>query len=150
MVPKRILIVDDNAVLVLALSNILTGAGYQVLQAEDAAAAVSTVRQERPDLVLLDLSFPPDVAHGGGLAWDGFQIMSWLARMDEARKVPVVIVSDSEAAKYKERALKTGAVAYLQKPVEPETLLAKVREVLGESSTELQPVTTQPSQAGAS
>lgn len=139
MIPKKVLIVDDNAVLIRALSNVLEGAGFQILEAEDGAAAVSIVRRERPDLVLLDISFPPDVAHGGGLAWDGFQIMSWLSRMEEAKGVPIIIISGSEAAKFKDRALKAGAVAYLQKPVEPEDVLATVRRVLGESAPEPQP-----------
>ena len=143
--PKRILIVDDNAVLVMALYNVLSEAGYQVLKADEASSAVSAVRQERPDLLLLDLSFPPDVAHGGGLAWDGFQIMTWLGRMDEARNIPIVVISDSEAAKYQDRAFKAGAVAYLQKPVEPEVLLAKVREVLGETAPDFQPAAPQSS-----
>ncbi len=139
MIPKKVLIVDDNAVLIRALSNVLEGAGFQILEAEDGAAAVSIVRRERPDLVLLDISFPPDVAHGGGLAWDGFQIMSWLSRMEEAKGVPIIIISGSEAAKFKDRALKAGAVAYLQKPVEPEDVLATIRRVLGESAPEPEP-----------
>jgi two-component system, cell cycle response regulator len=134
MISKKVLIVDDNAVLVRALSNVLEGAGYQILEAEDGAAAVSTVRRERPDVVLLDISFPPDVAHGGGVAWDGFQIMSWLSRMEESKGIPIIIISGSEAAKFKDRALKAGAVAYLQKPVEPEAVLATVKELLGESA----------------
>ena len=133
MISKKVLIVDDNAVLVKGLSNVLMGAGYQILEAEDGAAAVSTVRREKPDLVLLDISFPPDVAHGGGVAWDGFQIMSWLGRMEEAKGLPIIIISGSEASKFKDRALKAGAVAYLQKPVEPEAVLATVKELLGES-----------------
>ncbi len=133
MNPKKILIVDDNAVLVRGLSNVLVGAGYEVLEAEDGAGAVSTVRRERPDLVLLDISFPPDVAYGGGVPWDGFLIMNWLSRMEEAQRMPIIIVSGSEAAKFKDRALKAGAVAYLQKPVEPEVLLSTVKQFIGDA-----------------
>ena len=81
MNPKKVLIVDDDAVLIRGLSNVLGGAGYHVLAAEDGAGAVSAVRQEKPDLVVLDIHFPPDVAHGGGVPWDGFLIMNWLCRM---------------------------------------------------------------------
>lgn len=133
MNPKRILIVDDNAVLVKGLSNVLVGAGYEILEAEDGAGAVSTVRREKPDLVLLDISFPPDVAYGGGVPWDGFLIMNWLSRMKEAQKIPIIIVSGSEAAKFKDRALKAGALAYLQKPVEPAVLLSTVKQFIGDA-----------------
>src|SRR5213594_4756279 len=77
---KKILIVDDSIVILKTLSMKLKSSGYQVLTAADGATAVSTVRRERPDLILLDITFPPDVAHGGGVAWDGFLIISWLQR----------------------------------------------------------------------
>jgi len=56
---KTILIVDDNRVYVKATSMILRNAGYDVLTAFDGATAVSTVRQSKLDLILLDLNFPP-------------------------------------------------------------------------------------------
>jgi CheY-like chemotaxis protein len=133
MNPKRILVVDDNPVVVKALEGKLQSCGYEVLTAEDGAAAVSTVRMARPDLVLLDISFPPDVAHGGGVAWDGFLIMTWLGRMEEAQGIPIVILSGCEAEQYEEKALAAGAVRYLQKPVDPDELIAVIREVLGEN-----------------
>jgi CheY-like chemotaxis protein len=135
MKPKRVLIVDDNAVVVKALSNALQGGGFEVLTAEDGAGAVSTTRREKPDIILLDISFPPDVAHGGGVAWDGFLIMNWLSRMEEAASIPVIIITGSEAAQYKSRALAAGAVNYLQKPIEPDQLLAAVRQALGETGS---------------
>jgi CheY-like chemotaxis protein len=137
MSSKRILIVDDCPVLVRALTNVLAGAGYEVLAAEDGAAAVSMVRRERPDLLLLDITFPPDVGHGGGVSWDGFLIMSWLGRMEETQHIPIVMISGGDAAQYRDRALRGGAVAYFQKPIEPNELLGTIREIFGE--TEPQP-----------
>ena len=130
---KRILIVDDNPVLVKGLTNVLVEAGYEVLTAEDGAAAVSIARRERPDLMLLDITFPPDVAHGGGVAWDGFLIMTWIRRMEECQGIPIVIISGSDATQYRPRALKAGAVAYFQKPFEPTELVATIRQTLGDS-----------------
>ena len=83
MNPKKILVVDDNAIILRTLSMKLKSSGYEVLTATDGAQAVSTVRREKPDLILLDISFPPDVAHGGGVPWDGFLILSWLQRLDD-------------------------------------------------------------------
>src|SRR5438874_6015269 len=80
MNPKKILIVDDSTIILKALSMKLKLAGYAVLTAQDGAEAVSLARREQPNLILLDISFPPDVAHGGGVAWDGFLIMNWLLR----------------------------------------------------------------------
>jgi len=134
MNPKRILIADDSPVLVQALSNVLVAAGFQVLSVEDGAGAVRVIRRERPDLVLLDISFPPDVGHGGGVPWDGFLIMNWLRRMEEVKDIPIVIVSEADPAQYKDRALAAGAVAYLQKPVQPDELVATLRQILGNGS----------------
>src|SRR6266404_4631354 len=74
---KKILIVDDSQIILKTLSFKLKGAGYEVITAADGGTAVSLVRTQRPDLILLDITFPPDVAHGGGVGWDGFLIMEW-------------------------------------------------------------------------
>jgi len=127
---KRILVVDDNAVVVKTLAMKLESAGYDVLKAEDGSEAVSAARKEKPDLILLDISFPPDVAHGGGIPWDGFLIIDWLKRIDEARNVPIIVITGGEAAKYEDRALKAGAVAFFHKPINNDELLAAIQKAL--------------------
>src|SRR5438105_8620028 len=100
---KKILIVDDNEIILKTLSLKLTSAGYTVVTAIDGSAAVAAARRDKPDLILLDLSFPPDVAHGGGVPWDGFLIINWLRRIDEASNIPVIVITSGEPAKYKEK-----------------------------------------------
>src|SRR5258708_32495903 len=102
---KRILVVDDSPIILKTLSMKLKASGYDVLTAEDGAVAVSTARRERPDLILLDIAFPPDVAHGGGVPWDGFLIMDWLHRMDEAKNIPIVIITGGDPERYKARSM---------------------------------------------
>jgi len=131
MNPKKILVVDDNAVIIRTLSMKLKSSGYDVLTASDGAEAVSTVRRERPDLILLDLSFPPDVAHGGGVAWDGFLIMNWLKRMDEAQGIPIIIITGGDGAQLKERSMAAGAVDFFQKPIDNDQLLNSIQAHLG-------------------
>ena len=104
-----------------------------------AAAAVSAVRQEKPDLILLDLSFPPDVAHGGGVAWDGFLIMNWLQRLEEAKNIPIIVITGGDPAKCKDRALAAGAADFFHKPIDNDELLAVIRQTLGEDAAETQP-----------
>ena len=129
---KRVLVVDDNALILKTLSMKLTSSGYDVLTAADGGTAVSTVRQSRPDLILLDITFPPDVAHGGGVAWDGFLIMDWLRRIDEAKHIPIIIITGGDPEKYKERSLAAGAVAFFQKPINNDELIATIRQTIGE------------------
>jgi DNA-binding response OmpR family regulator len=132
MAQKKILVVDDDVVIVNSLSSKLKASGYDVVTAVDGSEAVSITRHERPDLILLDITFPPDVAHGGGVPWDGFLIIQWLRRLDEGKDVPIIIITGADAAKYKDRALATGAVAFFHKPIDNDELLAAIRKALGE------------------
>src|SRR5438105_3844378 len=127
---KSILIVDDNPVELQALSGKLVSNGYDVLSAEDGSAAISVIRQQKPDLILLDIAFPPDVAHGGGVAWDGFLILSWVRRIEEAKTIPVIFITGGNPEQYKERALAAGAVSFFQKPYDTTELLGVIRQSL--------------------
>jgi CheY-like chemotaxis protein len=126
---KKILVVDDNAIIIKTISLKLQGAGYQVITAMDGAEAVAAARKENPDLILLDISFPPDVT---SVQWDGFRIMEWFHRLDAAKRIPIIIITGSEDLKMKERANSSGAVAYFQKPLEHDQLLKVVRATLGD------------------
>ena len=136
---KKILVVDDNPVILKTVSMKLTANGYDVVTAEDGAGAVSTVRKEKPDLILLDLSFPPDVGHGGGVPWDGFLIMSWLQRLEEAKKIPIIVITGGDPAKNKDRALAAGAVSFFHKPIDNDALLTIIRQTLEKSTGQTQP-----------
>ena len=135
---KKILIVDDSLVFLTAGSKLLQATGYQVLTAEDGAAALSVVRREKVDLILLDINFPPDVAHGGAVNWDGFRIMAWLRRMDEAKGIPIIVVTGGDPAKDKARCGASDVAAWFRKPVDREELLAAIRKVL-EAKTRKEP-----------
>ncbi len=134
MAEKKILVVDDSMVIRKTLSMKLKASGYQVLEAADGSAAVSIIRREKPDLILLDISFPPDVGAGGGVAWDGFLIMGWVQRMDEAKHIPVFIITGGTPEQYKSRSEAAGAAAFFQKPIDNEQLLAAIREKIGEGT----------------
>ena len=122
------MVVDDNEIILKTISLKLQGAGYQVITALDGSEAVAAARKERPDLVLLDISFPPDV---DGVPWDGFRIMEWFHRLETAKKIPVIIITGGEDDKSKERAITGGAVAFFHKPIEHDDLLKVIRATLG-------------------
>lgn len=123
--------VDDNEIVIKTICLKLQGAGYKVVTATDGAEAVAATRKENPDLILLDISFPPDVT---SVQWDGFRIMEWLHRLDTAKKIPIIVITGSEEPKTKERATSAGAVAYFQKPIEHDDLLKVIRATLGDSA----------------
>jgi CheY-like chemotaxis protein len=127
---KKILVVDDNEIVIKTITLKLQGAGYRVVAAMDGSEAVALARKENPDLILLDISFPTDL---GGVPWDGFRIMEWFHRLDAAKKIPVIVITGSEEAAIKARATAAGAVAFFQKPLEHDYLLKVVRATLGEA-----------------
>jgi CheY-like chemotaxis protein len=127
---KKLLIIDDDAVVLKTTSMKLQAAGYSVVTASDGSDAIQAVREEKPDLILLDLSFPPDVAHGGGVPWDGFLIMSWLRRFEEGQNVPVIIITEAEPARNKDRSLANGAIGYFQKPLVHSELLSAIKDAI--------------------
>ena len=126
-----ILIVDDNEVILKTLSMKLKANDYDVITALDGSQALSLVRKQKPDLILLDINFPPDVGSGGGVPWDGFRMIEWFSRMEEAKATPVIIITGGDVAKYKERALAAGAVSFFQKPINNEEMLATINKILG-------------------
>src|SRR5579862_990830 len=93
---KVILVIDDNLVFQKAMLMKLRAYGYDVMTAEAGSAALAAIGRLKPDLILLDLNFPPDVANGGGLGWDGFLIIRWLRRMREVVDVPVIAVTGGD------------------------------------------------------
>src|ERR1051325_7942102 len=116
---QKILIVDDNPVVVKTLSMKRASAGFEMVSATDGSAAISAARKERPALILLDINFPEEI----GVAWDGFKIIAWLQRTDEGKGTPIIVISGGDAAKFKDRSLQAGAIAYFQKPVDNDKLL---------------------------
>ena len=130
--PKKILVVDDTLIIRKVLEMKLKSRGYEVLAAIDAASAMTAIKKEIPDLILLDIMFPPDPMEVG-MHWDGFAIIRWLQNMSGASHVPVIIISGTDPAKYRDRCLAAGATAYLHKPLNMDEVFATVQSAIGES-----------------
>jgi CheY-like chemotaxis protein len=128
---KKILVTDDNQVILKSLSRTLQSHGYQVFTASGGSETIGTVSHERPDLILLDLNFPPDGENFVMPLQDGFQIMEWLYQMSDARNTPVIIISASDPEEYKARAAAAGVVASFQKPLDKNRLLEVIQATLG-------------------
>jgi CheY-like chemotaxis protein len=130
---KKILVVDDDQIILKTLTIALSCKGYQVLTAVDGPGAVSIVSRDRPDLILLDLNFPPDAANVGGALQDGFFIIEWLRRMGEAGDIPIIIISGDKSAKYRKRAQAAKVIGFFPKPIDHIALVDTIRTVLGEN-----------------
>jgi len=124
---KKILIIDDDSVFTRAITMDLEHSGFDVTSAVDGSGAISMVRDNRPDLILLDLDFPPEV---GAANWDGFEILNWLRCMDRGNSIPVIIVSAGDPERYADRSLARGACAFMHKSSSPGELLSLIEKAL--------------------
>jgi DNA-binding response OmpR family regulator len=120
---KKILIIEDDADVRLGYHIRLKANNYDTFFASDALASVSEARKHQPDLIILDLGLP------GG---DGFVVMDRLKTNPHLAVIPIIVVSARDPYANRERALKAGAKAFLQKPVDNGELLAVIRQALGE------------------
>lgn len=125
---ERVLIVDDDPVFSKATAMALQSAGCRVRLAQEASEAIAALAEEPADVLLVDINFPPDVTYGGRISWDGFQIMEWLRNLPGTIGARFAIVSSSDSAADRQRARQLGAVAYFQKPLDRNRLLAALSE----------------------
>jgi twitching motility two-component system response regulator PilH len=117
----RILIVDDSPTEMYKLTGMLEKHGHQVLKAENGADGVALARQEKPDVVLMDIVMP-------GL--NGFQATRQLSKDAETSAIPVIIVTTKDQETDKVWGKRQGARDYLTKPVDESVLLSTINTVL--------------------
>ena len=123
----KILIVEDDPDTRQLLKIRLESSGYETAFAFDAVTVIGVAREEKPDLIMLDMGLP------GG---DGVVVMERLKAFPALAHIPVVVVSAREPTSTEPRATEAGAEAYLQKPIDNEKLLAAVRSALGEEASD--------------
>ena len=119
--PPRILVVDDNATNRDILTTRLQAHGYETLQAADGQEALASVKQNRPDLILLDVMMPN---------LDGIETCRRLKADDTLPFLPIILVTAKADSKDIVAGLEAGADEYLTKPVDQAALVARVRSVL--------------------
>ena len=122
-----ILVVDDNPIIRKGLGLRLRANGYEVLFAGDAVTATAALVKEKPALMILDLGLP---------CGDGFVVMERLQQNDNLANIPVIVLTGRPSAGNRDRSLHSGAVAFFQKPVEDNQLLAAIGTALHRASGE--------------
>jgi twitching motility two-component system response regulator PilH len=118
---RSVLIVDDSPTQQHILKGYLEEVGCEVLLADNGEMGISQARNNKPDLVLMDVVMP-------GL--NGFQATRLLSRDPETANIPIVMVTTKDQDTDKTWALRQGARDYLVKPVTKEELLSKISDAL--------------------
>jgi DNA-binding response OmpR family regulator len=123
---KRILIVEDDQKIALALQVRLKANRYAVSVASDAIVGASLGRTVKPDLILLDISMP------GG---DGFQLAATFHNMLETMATPIIFITASKNPELLQKVMKLGAVGLFEKPFDTEKLLYSIERELNRSDS---------------
>jgi CheY-like chemotaxis protein len=102
-----------------------------VFTAGDGPEAFNQARRVRPDLILLDIFFPPDTSQSGN-SWDAFMIIDWFQHMGVIGDTPIIVISGAEPEAFRDRCLAGGAAAFFSKPIDTHELLDTIRRILGD------------------
>jgi len=116
---KLILVIEDQEDNRRILRDLLTSAGYQVIESVSGEEGVASATTHRPDLVLMDIQLP-------GL--DGYEATRRIKADPSLRNIPVIAVTSYALSGDDVKAYEAGCDAYVTKPFSPRALLAKIRE----------------------
>lgn len=121
---KKILIIEDEEIILELLQRKLTQEGYEISVARDGKEGLENMKEAKPDLVLLDIIMPK---------MGGFEVMEEMQKDSELKEIPVIIVSNSGQPVELDRAQKLGAKDWLIKTqFDPQEVIDKVKKQLGE------------------
>ncbi len=119
----KILLIEDDSVIILGLTQTLKEEGYQVVSAQDGEQGLYAIKTESPDLVICDIMMPN---------MNGFEVISETRRLGE--NVPFIVLSARTGSPDKIKGLDLGADDYVSKPFDLEELLARIRRLLSKRS----------------
>ena len=122
----RVLIVDDSPTETYKFEEILKKNGFGVIKADNGADGVAVCRKEKPDVVLMDVVMP-------GL--NGFQATRQLAKGDDTKNIPVIIVTTKDQETDRVWGKRQGAWAYLTKPVDEKLLMETIKQTMQEAQS---------------
>lgn len=119
---KKILVVDDEPDILKVVLFRLQKEGYEVKTAIDGQMAMDMISEEKPDIVLLDITLP---------FFDGFEVCRRIKADEKLKDIPVMFLTASTASEgFKEKAESVGVQDYMFKPFDYELLLEKVKTLI--------------------
>lgn len=118
---KKILVCDDEPYILMALTDAVEMEGYDCVTATNGKEALQRAREERPDLIMLDIMMP---------YMDGFEVCRELKADAATRDIPVIMLTAKSQQVDIQKGKESGADDYITKPFRPSTLRKKFNEVL--------------------
>ena len=124
-IQARVLVVEDNETNMMIFRDILTAAGYTVLEATRANDVFRLTVEERPDLILMDIQLP---------GMDGFEIVERLKKDPALRSIPIVALTAHAMATHRQKAMEAGCSGYITKPIRAKEFREQVHSFLAKES----------------
>src|SRR6195256_6314096 len=118
---KLILAVEDQEDNMQILRDLLTSAGYEIVEAENGEEAMAAVAKRRPDLILMDIQLP---------IMDGYETTRRIKANPALRSIPIIAVTSYALSGDEQKARAAGCDDFVPKPYSPRQLLAKIRQYL--------------------
>ena len=118
---KRILVVEDQDDNRRILRDLLTNAGFDMIEAENGEDAVASAQESRPDLILMDIQLP---------ILDGYEATRRIKANPDLKSIPIIVVTSYALSGDEDKARLAGCDDYVAKPFSPRQLLAKIKEYL--------------------
>ncbi len=125
---KRILIIEDELDLAMTISERLKAAGFETRTANDGIAGIEALKKEKFQLIILDIMMPN---------MDGLSFAAILRSRDDAKDVPVIVMTAKDDDETKATCGNLGVAAFLEKPYDPEKLISKVKQLLRDAHKEV-------------
>jgi len=121
----KILVVDDETNSIVTVQMQLEANGYEVISANNGEEGLEKVKNEKPDLIILDVMMPK---------MNGYQVCAILKHYAQSNKIPIILITGKAQDEFRELGQRVGADDFITKPFEPPILLAKIEELLKKSS----------------
>ena len=115
---QKILVIEDNAQNLYLIHFLLESNGYTVIEAENGIIGIQKAKEEKPDIILLDIQLPE---------MDGYEIARILRSTPGIDTIPIIAVTSYAMAGDKERILAAGATDYIEKPINPATFVDQIK-----------------------
>lgn len=119
-----VLVAEDDADIRLMMLTLLSVRGYKTAEARDGQETLEVASVLRPNLILMDLQLP---------RLNGFAVARFIRQNEALRRVPIIVVSAHDPAKHRNLALAAGCNAYVQKPIDFDSLDGMILNLLGSS-----------------
>ncbi len=117
----KVLIIEDNEQNMYMLTFLLEAENYEVIQSLSGKAGVEMAKNDKPDIILLDIQLPE---------MDGYAVAKNIRMIDELKATPIIAVTSYAMPGDKEKCIESGATGYIEKPINPDTFISQMKSFL--------------------